>query len=652
MVCTQRIFMADKKFYITTPIYYATARPHLGTLYSTVIADVLARWNKIQNVPTYFLTGTDEYGQKVAQAAAQANMQPQPFVDQFIPAYKELWEKYYIDYTCFMRTTDDFHKQAVQKWIKQLMEKGDIYKGAYEGWYCTPCETFLTEKDFEVGIQNPLCHTCERATDWVSEECYFFRLSAYQDKLLHFYKQNPNFIVPKERAAEVVKFVESGLQDVSISRTTISWGIPFPDDTKHVTYVWADALNNYITAIGYGDQSKKEEFEKWWPADVQVIGKDIIRFHAIYWPAFLMASELPLPHTLLVHGWIKVGDQKMSKSKGNSIDPYLLCDEYGADVIRYYLMKQMAITQDGNFTKEDLEQKITSDLANDLGNLLQRMTALADKTGVTMIDPFSWSSQKELDLYHASLEMIDNVVVEYDRGYLHHALSYTWKFLNQVNAYFHANEPWKVAKSDKEHFTRIMSATCHSLRTVAIILWPVMPKKMEELCDAIGWKLELNKNNIMIAKGAWNSPFIVKKGEPLFMKIETPQEEVASSTPVASETLPSESLDTITIDDVMKVKLAVGTIMTCVPVQESDKLLIMTVDCGQFGIRTILAGIAKSYSPEQLINKQALFIVNLKPRTMLKKYESQGMMLAANRTENTVVFMSPEHLVPNGTVLK
>lgn len=649
--------MPEKKFYITTPIYYATAKPHLGTLYSTIIADVLARWNIVKSVSTFFLTGTDEFGQKVAQAADKAGMPAQQFVDQFIPAYKNLWQKYEIDYSYFMRTTAPFHQASVQKWLKDLLQKGDIYKGAYEGWYCTPCETFLTEKDYEKGTQEqqePLCPSCERSTSWISEECYFFRLSAYQEKLLQFYKQNPTFITPKERAAEVVKFVESGLQDVSISRTTISWGIPFPDDSKHVTYVWADALNNYITAVGYGQEDKKDMFEKWWPADVQVIGKDIIRFHAVYWPAFLMASGLPLPKTLLVHGWIKVGDQKMSKSKGNSIDPYQLYDDYGADVVRYYLMRQMAVTQDGNFSREDLEQKITSDLANDLGNLLQRMATLAEKTGVTMLDPFTWSGQRESDLHRASLEMIEQVTIEFERGYLHLALAHVWKFLNMVNAYFHANEPWKVAKSDKEHFTRIMSATCHGLRTIGIMLWPVMPKKMEELFDSIGWKLMLNKNNVALAKGPWNSPFIIKRTEhPLFVKPEAPAEEqpaVGQPEKIAMQCPTQENM--IGIEDLMKVQLRVGEITECSLVPESDKLLIMNVDFGDCGKRTILAGIAKSYAPSELIGKQAVFVVNLKPRVMLKKYESQGMMLVSTKEDGTIAITTPHVRVINGSQLK
>ena len=384
--------MNQEKFYVTTPIYYVTAKPHLGSLYSTLLADVVARWNKLKGKRTFFLTGTDEYGQKVALQAEKAGKQPQEFVDSFIPAYKELWADYEIVYNHFIRTTDEDHVKAVQQWITMLIAKGDIYKAFYEGWYCTHCETFVTEKEIDPqGVygadSGPACPSCARPTKAVSEETYFFRLSAYQDKLLKFYKENPTFVVPKERLNEVINFVESGLKDLSISRTTISWGIPFPGDAKHVTYVWADALNNYITGIGYGNQLREKDFHQWWPADLHILGKDIIRFHAIFWPAFLMASGLPLPKQLLVHGWITVDNQKMSKSFGNVIDPVELLQKYGADQVRYYLVRQMAVNQDGNFSITDLEQRITADLANDLGNLLNRMTALAEKFDAMVINP-------------------------------------------------------------------------------------------------------------------------------------------------------------------------------------------------------------------------------------------------------------------------
>ena len=362
------------KFYVTTPIYYPTSRPHLGHLYSTLLADVAARWHKLRGYKTFFMTGTDEHGQKIAEAAAKAHKTPKEFVDSFIDAYKELWNSYDIVYDYFARTTDEHHIKAVQQWIRQLQASGDIYKSYYTGFYCTPCETYVTEKDEQPPLEEgmaPVCGMCSRETVYIKEESYFFRLSAYQDRLLAFYEENLDFIVPAERLNEVISFVKGGLKDLSISRTTVSWGIPFPDDPKHVSYVWADALNIYITAVGFGNEARREEFNFWWPADLQIMGKDIVRFHAVYWPAFLMATGLAEPKQLLVHGWFKVNQQKMSKSFGNVVDPQTLLSAYGADAVRYYLIRHMAITQDSEFSIIDLEQRISSDLANDLGNLLE-----------------------------------------------------------------------------------------------------------------------------------------------------------------------------------------------------------------------------------------------------------------------------------------
>jgi methionyl-tRNA synthetase len=636
----------NKKFYVTTPIYYATATPHLGTLYSTVLADIAARWNKIQGKDVFFLTGTDEYGQKVAQAAEKVNKAPKEFVDQFIPAYKELWKKYEIDYSHFIRTTDEYHIKAVQKWLGDLEAKGDIYKGAYEGWYCTPCETYLTEKDFEAGTKNPLCMSCERATQWVSEPCYFFKLSAYQDKLLKFFEENPNFITPKERFAEVISFVKGGLQDLSISRTTLSWGVPFPNDKDHVTYVWADALNNYLTGIGYGQEGKEEAFKKWWPADMQVLGKDIVRFHAIFWPAFLMASDLPLPKQLLVHGWIKMGEHKMSKSRGNSVDPQVLYKKYGPDSVRYYLARQLSIAQDGQFTVKDLEQKITSDLANDLGNLLQRMVSLSIKNKVTIVTPGTWGDHEQGLQEHAR-DMIESFKKEMERGYYHMALSHLWKFINAVNAYFHASEPWKLAKSEPEKFMMVLSATCHSLHTIATMLWPVMPEKMEELFKRLGYTFEANNDKVLgLVDDKWDKSFELTTGEPLFIKPE-PQKEEEQQEETAKE---KESY--ITIEDFIKVDLRVGTIKECVDVEKSDRLLKSQVDLGpELGMRQIFSGIKKWYKPEELIGKQVIVVSNLKPRKMMGE-ESQGMITLADGDDGKPTLISPIVPLPNGAKLK
>ena len=400
--------MSKNKFYVTTPIYYVNAAPHLGSLYSTLLADVAARYHRLMGKKVFFLTGTDEHGQKIAESAKKVAKNPKEFVDQFIPVYENMWKMYNIEYTKFIRTTDSYHVQSVQAWLSKLIEQGDIYKGVYTGWYCTPCETFVTEKDQVADAKEVTCPTCLRPCNEISEECYYFKLSAYQDRLLEFLQNNPDFITPKERANEVISFVKEGLKDLSISRTTVSWGIPFPGDSKHVTYVWADALNNYITAVGYG--TDEQQLHQWWPADLQILGKDILRFHAIYWPAFLMASGLAMPKKLLVHGWIKIGEQKMSKSLGNAVDPKNLADHYGVDQIRYYLTSKMAITQDSQFSVADIEQCINSELADDLGNLLNRCSTLAEKFNYTKIQaPEQWSKQS-LELQKESEKMKTDVL--------------------------------------------------------------------------------------------------------------------------------------------------------------------------------------------------------------------------------------------------
>lgn len=638
------------KFFVTTPIYYATAKPHLGSLYSTLLADVSARWNKLQGNSVFFLTGTDEHGQKIAQAAQKVGMEPKLFVDSFIDTYRHIWKQYHLDYTYFIRTTDPEHIKAVQKWLLDLQKKGEIYKSNYEGWYCTPCETFLTDKDFKAeGSQAPQCPSCGRSTSFVSEESYFFKLSKYQDRLLEFFKKNPNFVVPKERLNEVINFVESGLKDLCISRTTVQWGIPFPGDEQHVAYVWADALLNYVTAIGFLDESKKTEFEFWWPADLQVMGKDILRFHAIYWPAFLMASDLQLPKQLLVHGWIKVNQQKMSKSLGNAVDPELLYNAYGADAVRYYLVSQMAITQDAEFSIESLERHITTDLANDLGNLLNRLVTLSLKNGLQEIPQINkWSADSE-NLKLESLATIREYSDYMDKCQYHMATASLWKFIAKVNAFFHAQEPWKI--KDKELFSQVISATAHSLKTIGILLWPVMPTKTKELLDSIGVEEILGGNRVdMLLNDSWNSKFILKHFPPLFQKIESTQEVVNIPEKTKTETI-EDRIDNIHIDDFAKVQLVIGTIENCEAVPKSNKLLKLQVDFGNQGKRQILSGVRKSFEPQDLIGKQAVFVFNLPVRAMMG-LESHGMMLTAANAQGKLEIITPEHAVENGTQLK
>lgn len=618
--------MADQHhFYVTTPIYYPTARPHLGSLYSTLLADVAWRWHSLQGNKTFFLTGTDEHGQKIAAAAQAAGMSPQAFVDQTIPAYTSLWKAYGIEYDTFLRTTDSAHRHAVQQWIELLKKKGDIYKGFYEGWYCTHCETYVTEIDLNQPA--PLCPSCNRPTHKVSEESYFFRLSAYQDKLLQFYESNPQFVIPNERINEVINFVKAGLKDLSISRTTISWGIPFPQDSEHVVYVWADALNNYITGIGW--PNREQQFKTWWPAGLQVLGKDILRFHAIYWPAFLMAAQLPMPHHLLVHGWIKMGGQKMSKSFGNVLDPQVLCDTYGAEPIRYYLIRSVAITHDHEVSEADIEQRITADLANDLGNLLNRMLTLALKYDVSTVqERLNWSAAAQT-LHNAQLTAVTEYRNAMNEYHFHRALNALWKYIGEVNAFFHAQEPWQKIKTDKEAFVEIIAATSQSLRAIAVMLWPIMPQSSQMILSTLGISFTRGHNYLHDLLGdQWRNQFSLSLVPPLFAKHEQKVSEEKKSEAAGKNMNDIAQTPHIIFDDWTKVDLRVGTIVTCQEVPKSEKLYQLTVDFGSLGIRQILSGVRKDFSPEDLINKQGVVVFNLAPRMMLG-LESQGMLLFA-----------------------
>lgn len=639
-------------FYVTTPIYYVTARPHLGSLYSTLLADVFARWHALRGKQVFFLTGTDEHGQKIAQAAQAAGQTPKNFVDSFIESYQHVWQAYAIDYTRFIRTTDTYHVKAVQEWIKRLQKSGDIYKSFYRGWYCTPDETFVTLKEAQEQSTTvaPQCPSCGRQTVWVEEETYNFRLSAYQERLLAWYRAHPDFIIPKERINEVISFVEAGLRDLSISRTTVTWGIPFPDDTAHVTYVWADALNNYITAIGYLQEDRQQEFHTWWPADVQVLGKDIVRFHAVYWPAFLMASGLELPRHLLVHGWIKVNQQKMSKSLGNVVDPLALRTSYGSDQVRYYLMRYMAVTHDSDFSTADLERAINTDLADDLGNLLNRVIGLATKNNCMIIEaPSHWPEQCKA-LQVACTTMLHEVSASMDACMVHMALAALWKYINQANAFVHSNQPWKLAKTDPVLFNTILSALCHSLYTIGAVLSPFMPEKTRELFAMLGVASPVHGSDTIAAcaRVDWRMTFTLTAQGPLFNKIEL--QEAAMIDVKKTDEKPQE-ISSITIDDLNKVELRVGIIRECQTVAKSDKLLQLLVDFGSLGNRQILSGIRAYYKPEELIGRRAVFVVNLAPRAMMG-LQSHGMVLTAQREDGTISLVNIEETVPAGTRLR
>ena len=639
--------MNKNKFYVTTPIYYVNSKPHLGTLYTTLLADIVARWNKLQGKKVFFLTGTDEHGQKIQERAEELEIAPKTLADSVVGRFKKMWQKYDIECDKFIRTTDKEHEKAVVKWIKKLQKQGDIYKSYYSGWYCVPCETFVpvnleeTEQDSK---GNYLCPSCNRELRKVSEESYFFRLSAYQDQLLKFYEKFPDFITPKERLNEVVSFVKSDLRDLSISRKTVKWGIPFPEDKEHTVYVWGDALNNYISAIGYGqdDLDIQKRFNFWWPADLHIIGKDILRFHAVYWPAFLMAAGLELPKKLLVHGFILMDEQKMSKSLGNVIDPKMLSEWYGSESVRYYLARQMSVNQDGHFSLLDLENRISADLSNNLGNLLNRMLSLAIDNVLTEVKVSEKLETDSILLKEKCEEAFRSYWDAMNHCQYHVALAELWRFISKVNAYFHSQKPWIAAKKDKKLFLEIISVVCHSLYSIAIMLWPVMPKKMEELLACLGCKVKENYNyDEELRKNVWNKTFILKKTEkPIFPRPEShvTQEEVQEK---------EETSKTITINDFLKVELIVGTIIECKLVEKSNKLYQMKVDMGKLGTRQVVAGVAKEFKPEELIGKQGIYVGNLAPRKMMG-LESKGMMLFAKDSKGNYEMATVSGKVENG----
>jgi len=650
-----------KSFYITTPLYYVNAKPHIGTLYSTLLADVIARWQRFKGLDVYFLTGTDEHGQKISQQAANAELPPQQFVDQMIPAFQSAWGRYDISYDRFMRTSELSHKQTVTRWIEQLIAQGDIYKARYEGLYCTPCETFVTVEQLITADDAPVCPSCFRALQKISEENYFFRLSSYQDRLLAFYESNPTFVHPKERINEVISFVKGGLKDLSISRRTVEWGIPFPGDPDHTVYVWGDALMNYVSALGFlhtGPQAGNR-FAQFWPADVQVMAKDIVKFHAVYFPAFLMAVGVVPAQRLLVHGYLLVDNDKMSKSKGNALDPLLLADQFGVDQIRFYLVRHMPTNHDGNISIADMVGRIESDLANNLGNLLQRAASLALKYSATeVVAPKEWSPASQA-LRGLCIDMLNSFESSMDGLQMSAAYAALWSFISAVNVYFHEMQPWKIATENRAQFAEVLAATAQSLYVIAHLIAPVMPYKSKQLLAALGHTLMVSKEQLWAASWNVGCTYFVPR-EPLFVRPELPaaavaeaeqesiQKQVPAKSPVVVPAPAAPSINEdgyITIDLLAKVELVVGRIVTCVRVEKSEKMLCMEVDLGTYGIRQILAGVAQFFTPEGLIGKGGLFVANLPPRKMLGM-QSQGMMLVAKDGERMSLVSVADFIAP------
>ncbi|MDN4495395.1 methionine--tRNA ligase [Ureibacillus aquaedulcis] len=648
-------------FYITTPIYYPSGKFHIGTAYTTVASDTISRYKRLRGYDVRFLTGMDEHGQKIQEKAAEAGKNPQDYVNEIAESAKKLWALMDISYDDFIQTTQERHKKSVEKIFQKFLDNGDIYKGEYEGWYCTPCESFYTDTQLENGN----CPDCGRPVHKVKEESYFFNMKKYSERLLQYYEENVEFIEPESRKNEMINnFIRPGLEDLSVSRTSFDWGIKVPGDPRHVIYVWVDALTNYITALGYGSDNE-ELFNKYWPADVHVVGKDIVRFHTIYWPIFLMALDLPLPKKVFAHGFIMMKDGKMSKSKGNVVYPEMLIERYGLDATRYFLLRELPFGADGVFSPESFVERTNFDLANDLGNLLNRTVSMMNKyfDGIiptenlveTEFDAALKVHAKETRLiYEKNIEKMQFSVV----------LSDVWSLISRTNKYIDETQPWVLAKDEenKGKLASVMYNLAESLRHIAVMLQPFMTSAPKQIVEQLGldathlaWETIETYGNTISANTK-----VVEKGIPIFPRLDvevevgyireqmrasvkTPQDEEKKAVVEVPE------VPEISIDDFMKVDLRVATVTACEPVPKADKLLKLQVDLG-YEQRQVVSGIAQYYKPEELVGQKVIVVANLKP-VKLRGELSQGMILAGSH-DGVLTLATVDPKLQNGAKVK
>lgn len=626
--------------YVTTPIYYVNDVPHIGHAYTTIIADMMARYYRLKGHETFFLTGTDEHGQKIEEAAKSRGRKPLEYADEISGKFRSLWDDFDISYDKFIRTTDNEHKVGVQKAFKVMFDNDDIYKGDYEGYYCVSCETFFTEIQL---IDGEGCPDCSKPTKLVKEESYFFRLSKYQEKLLKWYSDDEQCILPKGKKNEVISFVKQGLHDLSITRTSFDWGVKLPDemnDPKHVMYVWLDALLNYITALGYDDSDKNMNF---WPATMHLVGKDILRFHAIYWPAFLMSLGLPLPTHIATHGWWTRNGVKMSKSKGNVVNPKEVADAYGLENFRYFLLREVPFGQDGDFSQKALIDRINSDLGNEFGNLLNRiigMSAKYSKSHITSKDVKARHA-KELDEVEAILEKVEDRLNQLQTN---RYLEDLWRVLTIANGAITTHEPWtKIKSGDKDGALAVVGLVTNILARVTVLISPIMPKTAQKIATSLGFKVDTKSYVKLIQNEELLDDFVIEKIPPLFPRIE---EEILKTPEPA---LKNKKGSIITIDQFFETSLKIGTIIEAQEVAKSDRLIKLKVDTAEDKPRQVIAGIKEFYLLDDLVGTQVCIVANLKPAKIMGML-SEGMLLTA-KDEDGLSLIRPETKKKNGTVI-